>query len=197
MFVRADADGSQTGLGVGLAIATRSAETHGGTIEAHSAGRGRGAEFVVRLPLLRASDRPSRTASAVSRSAGRRLKVLVVDDNHDLVEMMELAIDGMGHEVRKATDGETAISVALAFRPDVVLLDIGLPIVSGLEVARRLRQRPELSHVRLIAMTGWGQAADRRQTAEVGFDHHLTKPVDPAELETLLAMLPAQATVAH
>jgi CheY-like chemotaxis protein len=147
--------------------------------------------LVVRLPLARASDRPRRAALAPSRSPSRRLKVLVVDDNHDLVEMLELAIDGMGHEVRRATDGETAISAALAYRPDVVLLDIGLPIISGLEVARQLRQCPELSHTRLIALTGWGDAADRRQTAEVGFDHHLIKPADPAELETLLARLSA------
>ena len=114
-------------------------------------------------------------------------RVLVVDDNQDFVQMLELCVAGMGHEVRKAFDGQTAISAALSFRPDVVLLDLGLPVVSGLDVARELRRHREMANMRLVALTGWGQEEDRRHTSEAGFDYHLTKPTDPEELEKLLA----------
>ncbi|RPI09425.1 MAG: response regulator [Actinobacteria bacterium] len=118
--------------------------------------------------------------------AEQRLKVLIVDDNADLVEMLGTVVASLGHDVRKALDGQSAISAARSYRPDVVLLDLGLPVMSGIEVARELRQRPETAHVRLVAVTGWGQAEDRRQTGEAGFDHHLTKPTDPLVLEQLL-----------
>lgn len=189
MFMQVNApEKSQGGLGVGLTIARRLVQLHGGSIEVHSNGRGRGAEFAVRLPLAL----PAATAHAGRRRrsslpSGRRLKVLIVDDNSDLVDMLELAIRGMGHEVQTALDGQSAISATLSYRPDVVLLDLGLPVVSGLEVARELRRHPELAATRLVALTGWGQAEDHRHTAEAGFDHHLTKPTEPEELETLLA----------
>jgi DNA-binding response OmpR family regulator len=110
----------------------------------------------------------------------------VVDDNHDLVEMLHFAITSMGHDVRKALDGRSGISAALSYRPDVILLDLGLPVVSGLEVAREVRRHPDIANTRLVALTGWGQEEDRRHTTEAGFDYHLTKPTDPEELEKLL-----------
>jgi CheY-like chemotaxis protein len=181
------ASNAQGGLGVGLTIAKRLVELHGGSIEAHSAGPGSGTEFVIRLPLAPQPDAPAANPDQPSAApAGKRLKVLVVDDNDDLVQMLELTIEGMGHEVRKALDGRTAIAAALAYRPDVVLLDLGLPIVNGLEVARELRRHGETADARLIALTGWGQEEDRRNTAEAGFDYHMTKPTNPDELEGLL-----------
>jgi len=126
------------------------------------------------------------SAATDATTGGRRLKVLVVDDNADLVEMLAMVVEGLGHDVRKALDGQTAISAATAYRPDVVLLDLGLPVISGIDVARQLRQRPETAHVHLVALTGWGQAEDRTRTREAGFDHHLTKPTDPRALEQLL-----------
>jgi CheY-like chemotaxis protein len=179
---------SQGGLGIGLTIANRLVQLHGGSIAAHSGGPGRGSEFVVRLPLgLTPIATQTDPTQPSFRVAGIRLKVLVVDDNTDLVEMLKLAVEGMGHEVRTALDGQSAISTALAYRPDVVLLDLGLPIVSGLDVARELRRHGEIADMRLVALTGWGQEVDRRHTSEVGFDYHLTKPTAPEELERLLA----------
>jgi CheY-like chemotaxis protein len=113
--------------------------------------------------------------------------VLVVDDNVDLVAMLSATVLAMGHEVREALDGLSALAAARDYRPDVVLLDLGLPGMSGIEVAQELRRRPETARIRLFAMTGWGQAEDQRQTKEAGFDHHLTKPTDPDILERLLA----------
>ena len=181
-------DKSQGGLGVGLAIAKRLVQLHGGSIEAHSGGPGRGTEFVVRLPVVSApKPTPGGGRQPPALQAGRRLKVLVVEDNHDLVQMLELAIEAMGHEVRSALDGQSGVSAALSYRPDVVLLDLGLPIVSGLDVARELRRHPEMAKVRLVALTGWGQEEDHRRTSEAGFDYHLTKPTSPDDLERLLA----------
>lgn len=113
--------------------------------------------------------------------------MLVVDDNADLVAMLAVFVETFGHEVRKALDGPSAVSAALSCRPDVVLLDLGLPGISGLEVARELRRRPETADARIVALTGWGQEEDRRRTEDAGFDEHLTKPTDPLQLQQLLA----------
>jgi PAS domain S-box-containing protein len=178
---------SQGGLGIGLALVKQLVEMHGGTIVASSDGAGRGATFEVRLPVADPPELSSETVPAGPPAAAeRRLKVLVVDDNADLVDMLTTLVSTLGHDVRKALDGRTAVGAARSYRPDVVLLDIGLPVMSGLEVARELRQRPETAAARLVALTGWGQAEDRRQTQEAGFDDHLTKPTDPATLERLL-----------
>jgi CheY-like chemotaxis protein len=189
MFMQvASSEHSQGGLGVGLAIAKRLVQLHGGSIEVHSGGAGCGTELVVRLPLAStaaAIQAPRR--ESLPSPANRRLKVLVVDDNVDLVQMLQVAIQDMGHEVRNALDGRSAISAALSYQPDVILLDLGLPIVSGLDVARELRRHPETKHTGLVALTGWGQEEDRRNTSEAGFDYHLTKPTAPEELEGVLA----------
>jgi PAS domain S-box-containing protein len=189
---------SNGGLGIGLAIAKRLVDMHGGTIEAFSAGTGRGAEFVVRLPVVPEgkSAEPTHTASG-GGAVGRTLKVLVVDDNQDLVEMLSLVVESGGHEVRKAFDGPEALSIARSYRPDVVLLDLGLPTVHGIEVAQELRRDPNTANARLIALTGWGQAEDREKTRAAGFDFHLTKPTEPEEVQQLLEAIAAGAPQAH
>lgn len=180
-------EGPRGGLGIGLALARRLVVMHGGTIEAFSEGTGRGAEFVVTLPLAPAAavappPRPERVPRAATG-----LRVLVVDDNADLVEMLATMVTGQGHHVWKALNGPSALAAAKAYQPDVVLLDLGLPIMSGLEVARRLRADPHTRHAHLIALTGWGQDEDRQRTREAGFDEHLTKPTDPDALMRMLS----------
>ena len=178
-------DEAPAGLGIGLALARQLVEMHGGSIAAHSEGAGCGAEFVLRLPVAQQVERQG-MAAAAQPPGTQQLRVLVVDDSDDLVEMLALLVSGLGHDVQTARDGQAAVTTAIAYRPDVVLLDLGLPVLSGLDVARELRQHPETANARLIAMTGWGQAEDRARTLAAGFDHHLTKPADPEALELLL-----------
>jgi PAS domain S-box-containing protein len=180
------ADQPQGGLGIGLALSRRLIEMHGGTIEAHSAGVGRGAEFVVRLPLADVVAIPE-LRPPVPRRDHDPLKVLIVDDNEDLVEMLSAIVTDLGHDVRKALDGGSALDAARSYHPDLVLLDLGLPVVSGIEVARELRNRPETADACLIAITGWGAPEDRARTKDAGFNHHLTKPVDPEQLIQVIA----------
>jgi signal transduction histidine kinase len=180
------ADQPQGGLGIGLALSRRLTELHGGTIEAHSDGVGRGAEFVIRLPLVDTAAAPILRSTAPPRNH-RLLKVLIVDDNEDLIEMLSAIVTDLGHEVRKALDGGSAVDAAASYHPDLVLLDLGLPVLSGIDVARELRSRPETSRVCLVAITGWGAPEDRARTREAGFNHHLTKPVDPEELIQVIA----------
>ncbi len=193
LFVQADhaAARSQGGLGIGLTLVQNLVAMHGGSVRADSAGLGKGSEFVVRLPLATgAPDEPpglreGGQGSPAVRPPGCRL--LVVDDNRDAAESLALLLGLLGHEVRIAHDGPGALELARGFRPQVVLLDIGMPGMDGYEVARRLRQEPGLENVRLAALTGWGQPEDRRRSAEAGFDHHLVKPVDPDALTKVLA----------
>jgi CheY-like chemotaxis protein len=190
---RRSLDRSQGGLGLGLALVRRLIEMHGGRVEAHSAGSGRGAEFIVHLP--RAATAPAHEGSGpgggepASGSAG--VRVLVVDDNIDSAESMALLLSLDGHEVRTAFDGPDALAVAEAFQPEVVLLDIGLPGMDGYEVAKQMRNLPGLQKALMIAVTGYGQADDRARSKAAGFDHHLVKPVDPEILSALLATLRA------
>jgi PAS domain S-box-containing protein len=186
---------SQGGLGLGLALVRSLVELHGGSVAAHSAGPGRGSEFVIRLAAL--PDAGSRMPmSAASSEIGTqqsalddRMRVLVVDDNRDAADSLAMLLRLKGHEVRVAYDGPAALAAVGAFGPDLVLLDLGMPGMDGYEVARRLRETPAFAGRAIAALTGWGQEADRRRTREAGFDHHLVKPVDPAELETLLGGL--------
>ncbi len=169
------------------------AEMHGGRVEAHSDGPGKGSEFVVHLLLLSEGERmkdeevgvPAPDSSLSLHPSS--LKVLVVDDNIDAAESLTMLLHAWGHEVRTAHDGLTARGLAEQFRPEVVLLDIGLPRMDGYEVARRLRTQDGMGHVLLVALTGYGQQEDRHRAAEAGFNRHLTKPANPAALQALLA----------
>jgi PAS domain S-box-containing protein len=182
-------DRSEGGLGIGLTLVRKLVRMHGGSVEAHSEGPGRGAEFVVRLPLLAVPSTPASSPDqdAETSSQGSSRRVLVVDDNADSLESMEVLLQIWGHEVRTAHDGPAALAVAAEYRPDVVLLDIGLPGMSGYEVAQRLREVPGLAGTTLVAVTGYGQESDRRRTRDAGFDRHLVKPVEPNHLQEILA----------
>jgi PAS domain S-box-containing protein len=177
---------SAGGLGVGLALVRNLCELHGGTVSAVSAGRGRGSEFTLRLPLVSGPDATAESQAAISAVAPRRLRILVVDDNIDLAASTMALLEMWGHEVREVHNGREVSDVALAYRPDVILLDIGLPGMDGFQVAAQLSATPELESTRLIAMTGYGQERDRERAVIAGFDAHLVKPVQPAVLKALL-----------
>jgi CheY-like chemotaxis protein len=175
------------GLGIGLGLSRQLIELHGGSVTARSEGLGRGSEFVVHLPLARSAEREEvkvRGENTEQPSPHRRM--LVVDDNVDAADSLSMVLDALGHSVKAAYEGATALELMDSFAPEVVLLDIGLPEMDGLEVARRIRARPDGEAVRLIALTGWGQDEDKRRTQEAGFDEHLTKPVDAVSLATLI-----------
>jgi signal transduction histidine kinase len=179
---------SQGGLGIGLALVRSLVDMHEGRVQAFSAGKGQGSEFVVHLPAPKVTPPPLGTVASEPRSrgkvAGRR--ILVVDDNADGAQSLGMLLQMFGHEVRTAQDGPAAIEEARKYEPEVVLLDIGLPGMDGLEVARRLRQELGLKAL-LVAMTGYGQEEYRRRSQEAGFNAHLVKPVDLETLHTMLA----------
>ena len=178
------------GLGVGLALVRQLVDMHGGTVRAESAGRGKGSTFTFVLPRVPAP--ATRTVADPRPEMMQTMKrVLVVDDNADSAESLSLLLELMGHTVRTAHDGEEALEQAEAFRPELVLMDIGMPRMDGYEAARRLRQLPWAEGVVIVALTGWGQDEDKRRSEEAGFDQHLIKPVDPTALEALLGQ-PAQ-----
>ena len=184
---------SEGGLGVGLALVRGLVELHGGSVEARSDGPGRGSEFSLRLPIGSAAPRQVEVASApASPVAGTRLRILVVDDNRDAADTCTTLLEFSGHQVQAAYNGEGALEAAARLQPQVALLDIGLPDITGYDLARRIRSEPWGHDVTLIAMTGWGQDDDRRRAFEAGFDQHLTKPVAADALESLVAQL-AQA----
>jgi PAS domain S-box-containing protein len=188
-------DRSQGGLGIGLAVVQRLVELHGGRVSAHSS-LGHGSEFVVHLPVAApdaVAAAPITIAAAPSRPG---LRLLVVDDNVDTAESLGMLMEAEGHAVRTAYGGPSAVAAAADYRPDAVLLDIGLPDVDGFEVARRLRKDPMHHGMVLIALTGYGQETDRQRSREAGFDHHLVKPIDLAEVRGILATVKAGAIVA-
>lgn len=185
-----DTDRAQGGLGIGLTLVKSLVEMHGGSVQARSAGRGKGSEFIVRLPLVpdrHPADPPERPQQ--SASPLRTHRVLVVDDNHDAAESMGILLKLLGADVHVAYSGPEALEALPGYRPDVVLLDIGMPGMDGHEVARRIRQQPELQKVTLIALTGWGQDKDRRESHTAGFDYHLIKPADVDALQALLTVV--------
>jgi CheY-like chemotaxis protein len=180
-----------------LALVKSLAEMHGGNVEAHSEGPGRGSEFVVRLPVAAgtapAEAAPIRRPEAMPGPAGGR-RVLVVDDNEDVRSTLAGMLARMGNDVWTAQDGLQAVAAAARFRPEQVLLDLRMPNLNGYDAAQRIREQPGGRDVILVAHTGWGQEQDRQRVREAGFDHHLTKPVDPAVLEELLAHLSHRAS---
>ena len=175
-------DRRQGGLGIGLTLVKRLVEQHGGGVEARSAGPGTGAEFLVRLPRVEPPSVRSPAPSTDGTAARRR--ILIVEDNDDVRDMLRTALSIVGHDVHEAADGERGLEAALRLRPDVALIDLGLPGLDGYEVARRLRAAGHRD--RLVAVTGYGQAEDRRRSADAGFDAHLVKPVDDAELARIV-----------
>jgi signal transduction histidine kinase len=180
---------STSGLGIGLTLARRLVEMHGGTIDISSGGTGQGTNVEIRLP---ATAVPAASTAPTERplgAVGRNLRVLIVEDNLDAAGMLELAVSQLGHVTKLAHDGATAVTAATQFKPDVIFLDIGLPVMNGYAVARALREMPAFNHVHIAAVTGWGQDEDRQKAREAGCDSHFTKPLDPAMLEHLLATI--------
>lgn len=185
---------SQGGLGIGLSLVRRLVEMHGGTVEAHSDGPGQGSEFVVRLPLCVEQPAGLVTEEADGRIPAPRRRILVVEDNLDSAETLREVLALLGHEVLTAYDGLEAVTSAETFRPDLVLLDIGLPKLNGYDAARRIRKQPWGKGMVLVATTGWGQEDDRKRARDAGFDIHLTKPVRIESVQALLARMDGTRT---
>jgi PAS domain S-box-containing protein len=185
-------DRSQGGLGIGLTLVRRLVELHGGTVDARSDGPGHGSEFIVHLPLLagdtRLSDPGDGDHAAEMSTMARALRVLVVEDHPDSADMMAFLIEAHGHQVFKARDGASALATALAVRPNVVFCDIGLPGMNGYELAAEMRKQSQLGDMRLIAVSGYGREEDRQRAEAAGFDAHLTKPIEPQVLHSLLQL---------
>jgi signal transduction histidine kinase len=198
LFTQVDAAAhrSQGGLGIGLALVRQLVEMHGGRVSALSDGPNQGSEFVIRLPLREALTREAVNGNAALGpvvTGGRRgHRILLADDNRDALDSLATLLQCDGHEVHTAADGAEALALAAVCRPDVMLLDIGMPKLDGYEVARRVRAEPWGKGTVLIALTGWGQDEDRRRSREVGFDNHLVKPLDPDKLSAMLAKLPTE-----
>ena len=188
-------DGSLGGLGLGLSLVQRLVRMHGGSVQAHSAGPGCGSQFTVRLPALGPSleAQPDGEAVAPALATGnpgsqsKAPRVLVVDDALDAADTLARFLRLQGCKVEVAHDGVAGLDTAMRLGPDIVFLDLSLPRMDGLEVARQLRRRFQTDRMLLVATTGFGQAADRHRTAQAGFDHHLTKPADPALVRALLS----------
>jgi DNA-binding response OmpR family regulator len=185
-------DRSEGGLGLGLSIVKSLVTLHDGTVEAHSDGAGKGSEFVIWLPALAAAKAAASVAAPPPAArpnvvAGRR--VLVVDDNEDAAASLADALIDLGHAVEVAYDAPQALTKLETFSPDIALLDIGLPLMDGYELARRIRGEPRLSGIRLVSITGYGQPSDRLRAVEAGFDIHLVKPVDLGDIERVVAEL--------
>jgi len=186
---------AQGGLGIGLTLVRRVVEMHGGRVTATSAGKGKGSEFIVRLPALSKSGAPRAGAGQEGgggTSPGPSFpcdRILVVDDSADAADSLATLLRLQGQSVQVAYDGAAALAAAQGFHPELVFLDIGMPGMDGYEVARRLRQQPENEKTLLVALTGWGQKEDRQRSKEAGFDHHLTKPAGAQMLQELLGNL--------
>ncbi len=196
MFTQADRslETSQGGLGIGLSIVQRLVEMHGGTVEAKSAGLGRGSEFLVRLPVAVVQEQEfERISTSASANNGVSRRILIADDNEDAADSLAMMLSMMGNETRVAPDGLAALKIGAAFAPEIVVLDIGMPKLNGYDAARRIRGEPWGARLVLVALTGRSQDEDRRRSHEAGFDFHLVKPVEPAALQKLLALVPSTA----
>ena len=199
LFTQLDrrSDYPHSGLGIGLALVRRLLQMHDGTITAHSEGTGLGSEFVIRLPLLLEATQSANGQQSSTRTDDAppvRRRILVADDNADALETLATVLELGGHEVFSARNGSLALESAERHLPEVALLDIGMPLLDGYEVARRIRAQAWGKRITLVALTGWGQDSDRRRSQEAGFDSHLVKPLDLEKLTQLLARLPASAS---
>jgi two-component system CheB/CheR fusion protein len=192
VFARVDTSrrNEMGGLGLGLTVVRRLAELHGGCVEAHSDGLGKGSEFIVRLPLVAAASAAGSGGRAFESGAVPARRILLIDDNRDVLDSLKLLLELEGHNVAAALDGNSALQMASAHRPEIVILDIGLPDVNGYELARRLRHMDATSRAVLVAATGFGQQQDRARSAEAGIDHHLVKPIDLNALEEIIRRSP-------
>jgi signal transduction histidine kinase len=195
LFTQVDISVERTrgGLGIGLTLARRIVEMHGGKIAVESDGLGRGSRFMVRLPLSPVVAAPPPAAEAQPAEGDPPRRIFIVDDNEDSADTLAMMLELLGHAVRCSYDPHEAIDAVAAFAPDIVFLDIGMPGLSGYDVARRLRALPNGADMILVAVTGWGQPDDRRRTAETGFDSHLVKPVDLEAIRTICRQ-PARVT---
>jgi CheY-like chemotaxis protein len=183
-------DRSEGGLGIGLALAQGLMRLHGGTIEAHSAGVGRGSEFIMRIPRRTIETRQARPEpGSIVQPALRARRVLIADDNRDAAESLAMLLEIEGHRVTIASTGTEALDHILAHQPDIALLDIGMPKPDGYEVARRVRANAAHAGIVLVAVTGWGQEGDKVRARDAGFDLHFTKPVEPERIIELVRSL--------
>jgi CheY-like chemotaxis protein/anti-sigma regulatory factor (Ser/Thr protein kinase) len=189
MFQQVDQSLERTrgGLGIGLTLVKRLVELHGGRISVRSGGQGRGSEFIVRLRVLAEGDSPAAAPRESKAVVTQSQRILVIDDNRDAARSLAMLLQLSGHEVEMAHDGRQAIEQAEAWKPSVMLLDLGMPEMNGYDVCRTVRQTAWGKSIRIVALTGWGQDQDRRKTREAGFDDHLVKPVDPSVLNKILA----------
>lgn len=187
LFIQVDQslDRPEGGLGLGLTIVQMLVEKHGGSVIAHSEGLGKGSEFVVRLPLIERTE-PAPAQMPKKKFNDPRKRILIVDDNEDAANSIGKLLRKIGHDVRMTFDGMSALEISKQFRPEVVLLDLGLPILDGYATAKELRVMCPAERLLLVALSGYGQEEDRRRTKEVGFDHHLVKPFDTEELREIL-----------
>ena len=182
------AERPQEGLGIGLSLVRGLVHLHGGTVEAHSDGPGRGSQFVVRLPAVLVQPVPRvHPSPGAAPPAGPKRRLLIADDLQDSADSLALLLRTQGHEVWTAYDGQAALIAAEQFKPDIVLLDIGMPKLNGYDTCRLIRQHEWGKGMWVVALTGWGQQDDRQRARDAGFDHHMLKPVDPDELRKLLS----------
>jgi two-component system CheB/CheR fusion protein len=190
LFVQGDTslDRSRSGLGIGLALVRQIVTLHGGTIAVSSEGPGRGSEFIVRVPVAAQDGRPIPDAPAAG-PAHRRVRVLVVDDQHDVADAVAMLIETLGHSALAVYDGEAALALGREGATDAMFVDIGMPRMTGYELAERVRGDPELKRLQLVALTGYGSDDDRARVARAGFDLHLTKPVNDADLHEALSAI--------
>ena len=181
---------SHGGLGIGLSLVKRLVEMHGGSVEAHSAGIGKGSEFVIRLPIVVSSLNPvSETTQAVADYRAAGCRILVADDSRDATDSLALMLRMLGHTCQTAPDGLTALDLGRSFLPDLILLDIGMPRLNGYETAQRIRAEVWGKTTTLVAITGWGQNEDRRRAEQAGFDLHLVKPIAPTAIQEIIDLV--------
>jgi PAS domain S-box-containing protein len=185
--VRLQQQHAEAGLGIGLSVVKTLVQMHGGTVSAFSDGPGSGSTFVVRLPMAARTEKAAETAPPLAAEAAHAERILVVDDNRDAAQSMAYLLQAEGHVVKTAFGGEEAVTQAAEFRPDLIFMDLGMPGVDGYEATRRIRARSGDRQLRIIALTGWGQAADRQRASEAGMDGHLVKPADPRVLRELIS----------